>query len=185
MKLGLKSGLQRGVTLIELMVVITLAAVLTAVAIPSYQSILRSNRVAAEANALVGDLTLARSEAIKRGAKVTICPASANGANYQCNNTDKWQGGWAVIEGDNAALAPALRIQGSLQASFNSADQMTSNLNTSFITFDRYGFTSNAQAIALQGTGGAQAPCVVISLTGKIRSGNLATGAAISAANCQ
>ncbi len=176
---------QRGVTLIELMIVLTMAAILTAVAIPSYQSILRSSRTAAEANALVGDLTLARSEAIKRGVRVTVCPASASGANYQCTGTNAWQGGWAVIEGDNNAQAPALRIQGSLQASFNSVDQMTSNLNPSFITFDHYGFTSNAQTIALQGTGGAQAPCLVISLTGKIKSGTIANGAAISTTNCQ
>ena len=113
---------EQGLTLIELLVVIALVAVITAFGIPSYQSILRSNRTAAEANALVGDLAFARSEAIKRGVNVTLCPAQPQNPTQCLNAGTDWQGGWAVLVGnpDAAASAP-LRIQDSLQSAFGSA----------------------------------------------------------------
>jgi type IV fimbrial biogenesis protein FimT len=178
---------EQGLTLIELLVVIALAAVITAIGIPSYQSILRDNRTAAEANALVGDLAFARSEAIKRGVNVTLCPAQQQGTDYQCQNagTD-WQGGWAVLVGNpNAAASPPLRIQGSLQSAFGSADALTSNIDPTVVTFDRYGITTNSQTIALRNAGGSSAPCLVISQTGRVRSGTMAENAAINTANCQ
>lgn len=178
---------EQGLTLIELLVVIALVAVITAIGVPSYQSVLRFNRTAAEANALVGDLSLARSEAIKRGINVTLCPAAANGTNYQClANGAAWEGGWAVLVGNqNAPASTPLRIQNSLQTAFGSADALTSNISPTFVTFDRYGFTSSAQTIALRNTGGTDAPCIVISQTGRVRSGTMAEGTAITSANCQ
>ncbi|MDY0331219.1 MAG: GspH/FimT family pseudopilin [Thiomonas sp.] len=178
---------EQGLTLIELLVVIALVAVITAIGLPSYQSILRSNRTAAEANALVGDLAFARSEAIKRGVNVTLCPAQQQGANYQClNSGSDWQGGWAVLIGKptDPASTP-LRIQKSFQEAFGSADALTSNKPPTVVTFDRYGFTANFQTIALRNTGGAEAPCIVISQTGKVRSDMMAESAAIDDTNCK
>lgn len=178
---------EQGLTLIELLVVIALVAVITAIGIPSYQSVLRFNRTAAEANALVGDLSLARSEAIKRGVNVTLCPATASGTNYQClANGSAWEGGWAVLVGNqNSPASTPLRIQGSLQTAFGSTDALTSNISPAFVTFDRYGFTSNSQTVALRNTGGTDSPCIVISQTGRVQSGTMAESAAITSANCQ
>lgn len=178
---------EQGLTLIELLVVIALVALITAIGIPSYQSILRYNRTAAEANALVGDLAFARSEAVKRGVNVTLCPAQQQGTDYQClNSGSDWQGGWAVLVGNpNAAASTPLRIQGSLQSAFGSADALTSNIDPTVVTFDRYGITTNSQTIALRNDGGSSAPCLVISQTGRVRSGMMAENAAINTANCQ
>ncbi len=65
-----------GLTLVELMVVITIVAVLLALGVPSYRYVTSSNRVSSEVNALLGDLMFARSEAIKEGATVTVCPVA-------------------------------------------------------------------------------------------------------------
>ena len=53
-----------GMTLVELLVTVTLVAILLVVGLPSYQSITTTNRMAAEMNALVSDLQYARGEAV-------------------------------------------------------------------------------------------------------------------------
>jgi type IV fimbrial biogenesis protein FimT len=81
-----------GFTLIEMMVTLTLLAILIALVTPSFQGLLRDNQAAAQANALVGSLMLARSEAIKRNAPVVIC-RSNDGAS--CAGSE-WEDGWIL-----------------------------------------------------------------------------------------
>ncbi len=80
-----------GVTLVELMVTVAVLAIVTAIALPSFQSTIRSNRAATAANELLASLMLARSEAIRNGNSAGICP-SANGTS--CNSD--WSSGWLV-----------------------------------------------------------------------------------------
>lgn len=89
---------QHGVTLIELIVGIAVAAILMAVAVPSWTAVVQANRAVAEANELVGALQLARSEAVKRGMRVSVC-ASANPtvASPTCSGSGNWSTGWIVF----------------------------------------------------------------------------------------
>ncbi|MWL88146.1 GspH/FimT family pseudopilin [Cupriavidus sp. SW-Y-13] len=73
----------RGVTLIELMVTLSVLATLAAVATPNLQSFLHNSRLSADATRLFADLELARSEAARRNATVTLCPVDAGNA---CSN---------------------------------------------------------------------------------------------------
>ncbi len=68
----------RGFTLIELMVTISIAAILLAIGVPSFQAIIENNRLATQSNELITAVNLARSEAIKRSCDITIDP-NANG----------------------------------------------------------------------------------------------------------
>lgn len=81
----------RGFTLVELMITVAVLAILAAIGFPSFQSVLRSNRVATGTNELIASLALARSEAIRNTVSSGICP-SANGTS--CN--DDWSDGWLV-----------------------------------------------------------------------------------------
>ncbi|WP_332740317.1 GspH/FimT family pseudopilin [Hydrogenophaga sp.] len=84
---------QRGVTMIELMVGVVILAILLAVAVPSFQSAIASSRLTTTTNDLVSALSAARSEAIRRGSRVTVCKSSDG---TQCTTTGNWSQGWIV-----------------------------------------------------------------------------------------
>jgi type IV fimbrial biogenesis protein FimT len=92
----------RGFTLVELMVTIIVLAILLGIAVPSFRDASLSSRLAAYSNDLVASAHLARSEAIKRNAPVTLC-ASEDGATCAADDTD-WIVGWIVITDDGALL---------------------------------------------------------------------------------
>jgi type IV fimbrial biogenesis protein FimT len=85
-----------GFTLVELLAVLAIAATLTAIALPSFQDISERNRVAADVNKLVRALYLARSEAIKRRVRTTLCRSSNPEAGLPtCSGT--WTQGWILF----------------------------------------------------------------------------------------
>lgn len=79
-------------TLVELIITIAIAAILAAIAMPSYTEFSVRMTVSENTNALVGALSLARSEAVKRGRPVAVI---ANG--------DDWSKGWQVVAGKSIA----------------------------------------------------------------------------------
>ena len=80
-----------GFTLIELMVSISILAILLAVAIPGFQGMIASARLTTASNDLLSTLAQARSNAIKTGSRVTVC-MSENGTT--CTSTGGWEQGW-------------------------------------------------------------------------------------------
>jgi type IV fimbrial biogenesis protein FimT len=62
----------RGFTLVEALVTIAIAAILVAVAVPSFRDVLAKRRVEGIASELLTDLQYARSEAVARNASVRL-----------------------------------------------------------------------------------------------------------------
>lgn len=91
---------QSGFTLVELMIAIAVVAILLGLALPSFQSTMRSNRVATTSNELLGSLALARTEAIRGLGPAGVC-ASDDGTT--CTSTADWANGWIVWREDRAA----------------------------------------------------------------------------------
>jgi len=90
----------RGFTLIELMVAITVTAILLGLGVPAFRDFTRNNRVTAAQNDLVTSLSLARSEALKRNRPVSVC-ASTDGAT--CSDDTIWSSGWIAFTDRGAA----------------------------------------------------------------------------------
>jgi type IV fimbrial biogenesis protein FimT len=86
----------RGFSLLELMTAITVLAVVLGMGVPAFASIMRNNQIAAQSNNLLQALTLARSEALTRGKRVSVCAAGAD--ENSCGAA--WQSGWVVFEDD-------------------------------------------------------------------------------------
>lgn len=68
----MRASRQRGVTLLEAMVVITIVGILMAVAVPSYQSFIAESRLRVKAESILYGLQLARSEALRRNTRIFI-----------------------------------------------------------------------------------------------------------------
>ena len=90
---------QRGFTLLELMSTVSIVAVLTTTAIPSFNDLVQRNRITTEINTFVAHLHYARSEAVKRGVRVVVC-RSADELN--CSRTEGWHKGWITFADSNA-----------------------------------------------------------------------------------
>lgn len=91
-----------GFTSIELLIVIAIMAVLTALAAPSFATLVESWRVREATEQLQATLYFARSEAIKRGGRIVIQKIPNNNTNG-CTTSGgaEWDCGWFVCEDTN------------------------------------------------------------------------------------
>lgn len=84
----------KGFTIIELLVTLSVAGIILTVAVPSFQGLVQESRISAQSNNFLSAVMLAKSEAIKRNSPVTICP-STNGT--ACTGGTVWSNGWVVF----------------------------------------------------------------------------------------
>ena len=95
----------RGFTLVELLVVMTISAILIAAAVPAFQWTIARNRIADATNLLQANLEYARTEASRRGNTISLCrtldpnaaPACSAAASATVDGND-WASGWLVFE---------------------------------------------------------------------------------------
>lgn len=93
----MKRALRRGFTLLELLVATVVVAVTASLAPPSYRALIQQAELLQQIYAFDAALNLARSEAVKRGRSVALCPsASPDPAGAQCAGAD-WEQGWIVF----------------------------------------------------------------------------------------
>ena len=114
----------KGFTLLEALVVLALMAALVALAAPSLSGLRQKHQMQSQAEQMLSSLMLARSEALQRQQRVTLCVLGLGGG---CATEGSWAQGWLVfVDGpDNAvrdstetvlmvhpALPPFLKLQG-------------------------------------------------------------------------
>ncbi|MEN5181660.1 GspH/FimT family pseudopilin [Comamonas testosteroni] len=130
----------QGFTAIELMVVISIMAIVTALAAPSFTGLMERWRAMQTFDGLQSTLYFARSEAIRRGGHITL-RKEATGINdcNLANDSDEWDCGWYVFSDANA------------NGNFNNGDtrlqgfltprniQVTRSESGASIAFDRWG----------------------------------------------
>jgi type IV fimbrial biogenesis protein FimT len=89
---------QQGLTLVELLVTLAIGAILLGIGVPSYGYFVNHSRMVGLTNEIVGALNLARSEAIKRGVRVSLCTTTDfESADPYCESGTGWENGWIVF----------------------------------------------------------------------------------------
>ena len=146
MKLPRRQPTTRGFSLIELLVTISIAAVLAAIAAPSFRDFVAGQRIKTASYDISYSLTNARSEALKRNANVVMAP-----------NGGGWQNGWTVtagtpVVGRHEAFSDLTVSGPATNLTYNNSGRLTSAVNP-------FAISSSASATATP-------RCVSIDLTG-------------------
>ncbi len=95
----------RGTSLLELLVTMSVVGILFSAAIPSFIDFSVRNRIVSYSNEFISAISMARSEAIRRGTTVSICHSDDNAT---CSGS--WSDGWIVFantDGDSPAVVDA------------------------------------------------------------------------------
>jgi type IV fimbrial biogenesis protein FimT len=160
-----------GFTLIELMVTVSIAAIVLTLGVPGYTQMIQNNRMSAQANEFVAFLNLARSEAIKRGTRVTLCK-SADGAS--CSGSGAWDQGWIVIIDTNNNATADEGAPLAVHSDLGTSSLLGNSSVASYISFVGAGVTQltsggfQAGTLTLcSGVSGVEGRSIVVSRTGR------------------
>lgn len=145
-------SLQKGFTLLEVMVVIAIVAIMATIAAPSFTDFISQTRVNSAGSLLQNDISAARSEAIKRNVRVAVCAANAAGTDCAAS-TDWAANGWLVCVANAAGTCnlavPVISARGSLA---NGVTVVSGTANA--IIFRSTGAALAAETITITGTNG-------------------------------
>lgn len=123
--------LERGFTLVELLIAMALLAILVRLAAPSFSQAIMTSRLGSYTNSFVASTQLARSEAVKRNAPVTLC-RSADGLS--CAGSGDWAQGWIVMCKATTVLPTVCNSSGSENLVLHKHEALASDYR--FVTLD-------------------------------------------------
>ena len=160
---------ERGVTLIELLVTLSIAAIVLTLAIPNFREFLLNNRLTSQTNEFILALASAKSEAVKRGTLVTVC---SRATDTSCAGSTTWDSGWLVfVDGGVAGTVDGtdevLQVRTPLEG--NNSLRAGARLR---VTFQNTGFSSgfNDTFRLCDARGTANARSIVVSQQGRVTS---------------
>jgi len=90
---------QSGFTLVELLITIVISAILLTIAAPTFNNQVQQSHISGHVTDMIAALNLARSEAVKTGAAVTMCRSTDQAS---CSTgAAGWESGWIVFYDPN------------------------------------------------------------------------------------
>jgi type IV fimbrial biogenesis protein FimT len=126
------------------MITLSLASILLAIAVPSFNQMIVSGRLTTQSNEMVAAMSLARSEAIKRNASVTLC--RANNSLTACVASSGAWGNWIIRTAGGTVVR-----QGGVN-DFNGTLVMSSTLNNDQVVFGPDGLARTGGAMVADHT---------------------------------
>jgi type IV fimbrial biogenesis protein FimT len=187
-----KRACQSGFTLVELMVTIAVLAILAAIALPNFRSMIRRNGVSTQINALYSDLQYARSEAITTRSFVSLCPRSATAVAGEkaCGGaTDEFDHGWLAYSSSTSGATydtshpesllhlqdsvPAVSIRASSSGvlTLNARGEVVGSVGRQFLVCAK---AKSGQAGVGESTRSVPGKKVVITASGRVSSSEIA-----------
>lgn len=146
----------KGFSLVELLVTVSIVAILAAVAIPNFNSTLQNNRAETEVSDLQRAFNYARLEAINRGVSVRIAPTTGTDWTTELQVT--------LTSSAQTVLRKVTPLSsGATLVAANVAAVEFNNLG---------GMTSPASAVAMTYTRGSTTKVINVCLTGRIMVGS-------------
>ena len=94
---------QGGLTLPELLFSLTVISMLSVAGISQFKHTLQEGRMVSEINQFITALHLARSEAVKHGRRVVLCPRTDGS---RCGSSPDWINGWMLFASDDREFDP-------------------------------------------------------------------------------
>lgn len=144
-----QAACKNGFSLVELIFTLAIAMIFITLAVPSFTTFSKNNRVTSVTNELITDINLARSEALSRGVRVILCrsgdPAASSPTCGGSANT--WTTGWLLFaSGDtnNTFNAGTDRLISVAQAVPGDIVIKANNISNSNLTYSPDGTTSEA-----------------------------------------
>ena len=140
-----------GFTLIEALVVMALLGLLLSLGAPAMTALRQQHQLQAQAEALWSSLALARSEALRRQQRVTLCARASDSA---CDARGDWQQGWLVFAdvNDNAQydLGEAMiEVHGAVPAALQLS---VSNTARAYFSYNAQGRSATPSGAFMAGT---------------------------------
>ena len=89
---------QNGFTLLELVIALSIVAILASILPSVSAALIYSNKVTVAVNKIAGDMSYARSEAVMRNENVELCK-TLNG--IKCIREGQWESGWMIFVDEN------------------------------------------------------------------------------------
>jgi len=162
-----------GLTLLELLTSLALGGILLMLGVPGYRAWVADLEMRDRIEALVVTMSRARSEALKRQARVALCPSSDG---RHCATSGRWEDGWIVFADQNddgerdddetiIAVEPSSRPGITIRGNKPVSD---------YVSYTSYGHTRMANGALQMGTltvcrPGSKAVDVVLANGGRVR----------------
>lgn len=103
---------EKGMTLVEMMIAVSILGILASVAVPNMMDLLKDAKLSSQSDLLITSLNSARLEAIKQKKDIQLCPANdANTATACSSNSADWSKGWIIIQTSSNTVLERIVVQ--------------------------------------------------------------------------